>query len=112
MGSKTNEGKETKMSKQTKKTKQAEAAQVIGAVTTYLGNDYGMKPGHKVKIIAVLPKDEDAYIRDDDELARRGGVKASDRVEIAPWIEKEGRFSWVSNDPMSTELEAFKKLRK
>lgn len=100
------------MSKRTTRTKQAGAAKVIGAVTTYLGNDYGMKPGHKVKIIAVLPNDEDAYIRDDDELARRGGVKASDRIEVQPWIEKEGRFSWVTNDPKATELEAFKNLRK
>ena len=95
------------MRKRTTKTKQAEATKVIGAVTTYLGNDYGMKPGHKVRIIAVLPKDEDAYIRDDDELARRGGVKATDRVEITPWIEKEGRFSWVTNDPKATDLEIF-----
>ena len=99
------------MSKQSKKTKQAEAEKVIGAVTTYLGHDYGMKPGHKVKIVAVLPKDEDAYIRDDDELARRGGVKANDRIEIQPWIESEGRFSWVTNDPGATELAAFQGLR-
>ena len=99
------------MSKQSKKTKQGEATQVIGAVTTYLGKDYGMKPGHKVKIIAVLPNDEDAYIRDDDELARRGGVKASDRIEVQPWIESEGRFSWVTNDPKATELGYYKNLR-
>ena len=100
------------MSKQTKKTKQAEAKQVIGAVTTYLGHDYGMKPGHKVKIIAVLPNDEDAYIRDDDELARRGGVKASDRIEVQPYIESEGRFSWVTNDPPATDLDLCRGLRK
>lgn len=100
------------MSKQNKKTKQGEAKQVIGAVTTYLGHDYGMKPGHKVKIVAVLPNDEDACIRDDDELARRGGMKATDRVEVQPFIEQEGRFSWVTNDPKATDLAIGEHLRK
>lgn len=110
------------MSRKTKQTKQAEAAKVIGAITTYLGHEYGMKPGHKVRIIAVLPNaaspdyDPDAEssspINDDAELARRGGVKATDRVETQPWIEKEGRFSWVSNDPEATMIEAFQHLRK
>ncbi len=70
------------------------------------------KPELKLSASAVLPKDEDAYIRDDDELARRGGVKASDRVEVTPWIESEGRFSWVTNDPEARELKMFAGRRK
>jgi len=110
------------MSKQTKKTKQAEAAQVIGAVTTYLGEEHGYMKGYKVKIIAVLTNaaspdyDPDAEtscsITDDEELQHRGGVTANDRLDVQPWIEKEGRFSWVSSDARVTDTEMFKHLRK
>jgi hypothetical protein len=94
---------------------------IIGAITTFIGDSYGMKLGHKVRIIAVLPNAaspdyepdaESSYpISDDNDLARHGGVKATDRIEVQPWIEKESRFSWVTCDPEAINLQLFKRLR-
>ena len=49
---------------------------------------------------------------DEEDIARRGGVTADDRVEVQPWIEKEGRFSFVTSDPKAVDLAAFKRLPK
>jgi hypothetical protein len=70
--------------------------------------------GYKVRIVAVLKNaakpgidvDGPEYdnISDDDDLDRKGGVTAFDRIEVQPWIEKEGRFSWVTSDPKAVDL--------
>jgi hypothetical protein len=31
---------------------------------------------------------------------------------VAPWIEKEGRFSFVTSDPKAVDLEAYAHLAK
>jgi hypothetical protein len=31
-------------------------------------------------------------------------VTADDRIEVRPWIEREGRFSFVSSDPRAIDL--------
>ena len=31
--------------------------------------------------------------------------KATGRIEVFPWLEKEKRFSWISSDPLIDELE-------
>ena len=93
---------------------------VIGTTTTYEGQRQPYLRGHQLKIIAVLKgranpdadiDHEDAYVTDDDHLARVGGVTADDRVEVVPFIEKEGRWSFATSDPLATELAAFKHLK-
>ena len=53
-----------------------------------------------------------AHISDEDDLARAGGVTAADRLEVQPWMEKEGRFSFVTSDPRAMDLACFRKLAK
>jgi hypothetical protein len=95
----------------------------IGKVTTFIGkNEHQYLKGYKVRIIAVLKNaarpgiDVDGpdydHISDDDDLIRAGGVTANDCVEVQPWIEQEGRFSFVSSDPRATDLACFRNLRK
>ena len=46
------------------------------------------------------------------DLARASGVTADDRIEVQPWMEKEGRFSFVTSDPRAVDLACFRKLAK
>ena len=94
---------------------------VIGKVTTYHGDEHRYLRGYKVRIVAVLKNaakpdiDVDGpdydHLSDDQDLARAGGVTADDRIEVQPWIEREGRFSFVSSDPRAIDLGCFKALR-
>ena len=89
----------------------------IGNTTTYQGSEFGFMKNQKVRIVAILrsevdPDSEDAFVKDDQHLTRLGGVKAGDRIEVQPWIEKEGRFSWVTSDPKAVDLACFKHLAK
>lgn len=95
---------------------------VIGTTTTYDGTRHPYLRGYQVRVIAVLRYPdgmspdlledvEYERIEDDDALNRSGGLRASDLVEVQPWIENEGRFSWVSSDAWATELECFQHLR-
>lgn len=87
----------------------------LGTVTTYHGNEHRYLHGHQVRIIAVIKNaarddcdpDADGYLADEEDIARRGGVTADDRVDVQPWIEKEERFSFVSSDPRSIDIEFF-----
>ena len=93
---------------------------IIGSTTTCTcSTEHRYLNGLTVRIIAVIknaarpdydPDEDDTYITDDEDLARAGGVTADDRVEVTPWIEKEGRFSFVSSDPVATSLGAFAHL--
>jgi hypothetical protein len=93
---------------------------IIGKITTYHGDEHRYMKGYKVRIVAILKNaakpdiDVDGpdydYLSDDDDIARAGGITANDRIEVAPWIEKEGRFSFVTSDPKATDLAAFKRL--
>lgn len=92
----------------------------IGKTTTYTGTEHRYMKGYKVRIVAVLKNaakpgidvDGPEYdnISDDDDLDRKGGVTAFDRIEVQPWIEKEGRFSWVTSDPKAIDLVCFSEL--
>jgi len=94
----------------------------IGTVTTYHGTEHPFLKGYKVRIVAVLKNadkpgidvDGPEYqnISDDIDLERAGGVTVFDRIEVAPWIEKEGRFSFVTSDPKAVDLACFKGLVK
>jgi len=90
---------------------------VIGTITTYVGTDRREHPylaGYKVRITAVLragdPDHPDNYVCDDDHLARVGGLRREDRVEVQPWLAKEGRFSFVTSDPRVCDLDRFETL--
>ena len=88
---------------------------VIGTITTYHGGEFGFLKDHKVKVIAVMKdcddeESDDSYITDDDHLRRAGGISANDRVEVTPWIESKGRFSFATSDPMATDLACFAEL--
>ena len=91
---------------------------VIGAITIYHGSEHRYLRGHQVKIIAVLKNaardgidvdgPEYASIDDNEDLQRAGGITTDDRVEVTPWLEKEGRFSFASSDPLAQDLACFK----
>jgi len=92
------------------------AEPVIGRCTAYHGTEHAYLRSYTVKIIAVLknaarpdsdPDKDCDYITDEQDLARAGGVTADDRIEVQPWLEKEGRFSFVSSDPLASDLECF-----
>ncbi len=83
----------------------------IGAITTYIGSEHRYLRGYRVRIVAVLKADGN-IIKDEDDLARAGGVTAEDRVEVQPWLEAEGRFSFVSSDPRAIDLACFASLKR
>ena len=91
----------------------------ISTTTTYRGTEHRYLNGHLVRVIAVIKGaaapdyDADActaYLTDEDDIARAGGVTAADRVEVQPWIEKEGRFSFASSDARAIDLACFAHL--
>ncbi len=92
---------------------------VIGRVTTCEGDEHGYLRGHRIKVIAVLkgaarqdsdPDEDGRFITDDDELERAGGLTADDRVEVQPWLESKGRYSFVSSDPRAVDLVCYAAL--
>jgi hypothetical protein len=108
-------GRETKNRRRTME-------KTIGIITTYQGTEIKFLTGLKVRIVAVLKNaakpgidvDGPEYrnLSDDLEVERFGGVTAFDRIEVQPWIEKEGRFSFVTSDPKAIDLACFKGLEK
>lgn len=96
------------------------AKRVIGMVTTYHGSEHKYLRGYKVRILGVLKNaakpgidvdgPEYAHIEDEEQLQRAGGVTKFDRLEVTPWIEQEGRYSFVTSDPKATDLGCFRKL--
>jgi len=93
--------------------------QIIGSTTTCNSNEHRYLKGYTVRIVAVIknaarpdydPDEDDTYITDDEDLARAGGVTADDRVDVQPWIAKEGRFSFASSDPKAIDLACFAHL--
>jgi hypothetical protein len=93
----------------------------IGTITTYDGDEHPYLRGHRVLIVAVLPRaaapgfdaDRDSVVlRDDDEIERAGGITAHDRFEVQPWLEREQRWSFVTSDPRAIDLACFRHLLK
>lgn len=92
---------------------------IIGMTTTYTGAELRFMKGLTVRIVGVIkgaasdaydPNADSAYITDNESLVAAGGITASDRVEVQPWIENEGRFSFASSDPRAIDLECFAHL--
>ena len=89
---------------------------VIGMVTIYVGTELPYLEGYPVKILAVYkgaalpghnPDDELGIARTDAELRALGGLEEHDRVEVAPWLRREGRFSFATCDPRARDLALF-----
>ena len=93
--------------------------QIIGAVTTYTGDEHPYLTGLTVRIVAVVkgaaapgadPDGDYPYVRDDELLADLGGVAADDLIVVTPWIPERGRWSFVTSDVRAAELELFQHL--
>ena len=60
-----------------------------GMVMRYVGDDHPFMKGLKVKLVAPIVGDN----------GRSTGF-----WDVAPWIEEEGRFSWVTSDARREDL--------
>ena len=60
-----------------------------GTVMKYVGDDHAFMKGMKVKVLHA--------ILDDDE-------QPTGWWDVAPWIEQDRRFSWVSSDARAEDL--------
>lgn len=87
---------------------------IIGTVTSYSGREHAYLRGLPVKIIAVFkgaanpaldPEDGYPVATNDEELAALGGLEADDRVEVVPFLEQAGRYSFVSSDARAVDLD-------
>ena len=96
-------------------------AKILGSTTTYHGTEHPYLRDCTVRIVAVMkraaaahndPDGDDSYLRDEEEIARAGGVTADDRVEVQPWLTEEQRWSFVTSDPRAIDLACFRGLTK
>jgi len=94
-------------------------AKILGSTTTYHGTEHPYLRGFKVRIVGVMkraaapdydPERDGSYLRDEDEIARAGGVATDDRIEVQPWLEGEQRWSFVTSDPRAVDLAIFQEL--
>ena len=108
----------------------------IGTITTVDSDEHPYLRGLQVRIVAIFKGsadldadldaevdedldaeidaeiDEDgAYITSDEELARADGVTADDRVEVQPFVEELGRYSFATSDPRAVDVALFSHLR-
>jgi hypothetical protein len=100
-------------------TPEAAMAKILGSTTTYHGTEHSYLRGCTVRIVGVMkraaapdydPERDGSYLRDEDEIARAGGVTADDRIEVQPWLEGEQRWSFVCSDPRAVDLACFRQL--
>jgi hypothetical protein len=100
---------------------EAMMAKILGSITTYHGTEHPYLRNCKVRIVGVMkraatpdydPDRDGAYLLDEDEITRAGGVTADDRIEVQPWLEAEQRWSFVSSDPRVIDLACFRGLTK
>ena len=89
-------------------------SRVIGRRTTYHGDEHPYLHGYDVVIVAVLKDalrvEESGHLTTEEEVRDAGGVGADDRIEVAPFLPKEGRLSFVTSDPRAIDLDAFRHL--
>lgn len=60
-----------------------------GAIMKYIGDELPFMTGMKVKVFSPILDDDD---------------QPTGRWDVAPWIEKDQRFSWVTSDPREEDL--------
>lgn len=80
---------------------------IIGTETSYHGTEHRYLKGYTVRVIGIIRGEE--YLTTDDEIARSGGVRATDRVDVAPIMEG-GRTSFASSDALAIDLACFRKV--
>jgi hypothetical protein len=95
---------------------------IIGRTTIYRGTEHAYLNGRTVRIVAVLKSraqpemglvsDDYNYIDDEVALELAGGVSAIDRLEVEPFIEEAGRFSFASSDARALDVELFSHLKR
>lgn len=76
---------------------------LIGTVCRYTGGEHAFLRHTRCYVRAVL-RDERVYITTDVALAALGGLQPGDRADVTPWIRSEGRWSWVTSDPLVADL--------
>jgi hypothetical protein len=88
---------------------------VLGTTTTYLGDEIPGLKGTRVRILAVLRgalradadhDATDAFVSDDETLARLGGVTRDDRVDVVQ-LRPDGTTRFVRCDPRAVDLACF-----
>lgn len=79
-------------------------SQIIGCETTYTGTAHRWMNGLKVRVVKVIRNEDGPVFDNDPDLARAGGLRADDIVEVQPWVKEEGRFSWATSDASASEL--------
>ena len=92
-----------------------DANRVIGLRTRYHGDEHRYLRGYDVVVVAVLKDalrvEDPAYLTNDEDVQRAGGVGPNDRIEVSPIMPEDGgRLSFVTSDPKAIDLEAFAKL--
>jgi len=60
-----------------------------GTTMKYVGDDHAFMKGMKVKVLHAILDDDD---------------KPTGLWDVAPWIEQDQRFSWVSSDARREDL--------
>jgi len=92
---------------------------VIGTITTCNSDEHRYLRGYQVRIIAVIkgaaapdldPEADLDIATTDEELARQGGLETTDRVDVQPFLETEGRFSFAASDVRVTDLVGWEQL--
>ena len=92
---------------------------VIGSIARVESAEHPYLRGYEVRLVAVIkgaaapdldPEADLDIATTDEELACMGGLEATDRVDVQPWLESEGRFSFVSSDPKVTDLVGWEQL--
>jgi len=81
---------------------------IIGRITEYTGEEHPSIHGCKVKILYFITPGDEAIIKNDEYLEKRG-FKPNDRFDVQPWIKTLGRFSFISYDAKAKDLACLKK---
>jgi len=82
---------------------------IIGAETVYYGANHPYMYGYRVLIRRVMRGHGDDVIifTADNQIEEAGGIQPSDWADVNPFIRVENRFSWVSSDVDTMDLEMF-----
>jgi hypothetical protein len=100
---------------------EAAMTKILGSITTYLGSEHPYLRNCRVRNVGIMkraavsdydPDRDGSYLRDEEDIARAGGVTADDRIEVQPWLEGEQRWSFVSSDRLAIDLALFRNLTK
>lgn len=93
------------------------APEIIGTITRYVGHEFPHLRDRDIKIVVVLKNlaklgvsyDSEDFdmVHTDEGIVKAGGVTADDCIEVQPWMDDEKRFSWISSDPVATDLACF-----